>query len=582
MTPSISRLVDRARKTRHRLAIRVAVALAVVAAVLSSADTAGALTISPAEIERRDQLIAAQDKLLNVYRCRFEADVSVVPGGCHEGSPVNPAINPEPFDGLPTVDEIATRDKVIASKRIMLNVYRCYFEVDTSLVNGGCRDGWPAGAAEEPAQPATDSELSPAEIYERMSPSIPLVETQSKQGSGVLIEGGYILTNHHVVWPYDRAWVVFPDGTEFEDVPVVGWDFMADLAVLGPVDVQLPPLNLGSASDLPPGGELVQLGYPSEPELFPQPTITRGILSRGRQWDAYGLTLLQTDAAIAGGQSGGAVLNLHGEVIGISTWRFSQAGFTLATSASDDALIVERLILEGLVRQHDQSQQESSRRASNPLGEFTHTVSGTSGFDSPAFTFEASAGTKVTIRMNGIQDGVIIVSDSNAILVSQDGGTTGLEQTTFEVRRDGKHFVRPYSRSEGDFQFELSSSVRLRMYEDEADGTAVAVSSTRESIYGFFDYPLDIDWYRIALAKDETIEINTDAIIADTAISVRNPETGESVKSDGTDPLTGLGFAENAQLTFTAPTAGEYYIYVEEVSGARDQGYALIVERLKQ
>ena len=576
------RLVVRTRETRRRLAIRVAIALAVFAAVLSSAETAGALPISPAEIERRDQLIAAQDELLNVYRCLFEVDVSVVPGGCHEGSPVNPAINPEPFDGLPTVDEVASRDNVIASNRILLNIYRCYFQVDTSLVARGCRDGWPVGDAEEPAQPATDSELSPAEIYERMSPSIPLIETQSKQGSGILIEGGYILTNHHVVWPHDRAWVVFPDGTELENVPVVGWDFMADLAVLGPVDVQLTPLNLGGRSDLPPGGELVQLGYPSEPELFPQPTITSGILSRGRQWDAYGLTLLQTDAAIAGGQSGGAVLNLYGEVIGVSTWRFGEAGFTLATSASDNALIIERLILKGLARKHDPSQHESSRRASIPLGEFTHTVSGMSGLDSPAFTFNASAGTRVTIRMNGIQDGVIIVSDSNRILISQDAGTTGLEQTTFEVRRDGKHFVRAFSKSEGDFRFELSSSVRLRPYEDETDGNTVAVNGNRESIYGFFDYPHDIDWYRITLAKNETIELNTDAVIADTAISVRNPETGESVKSDGTDPLTGLGFAENAQLAFTAPTAGEYYIYVEEVSGAREQGYALIVERLKQ
>ena len=148
-----------------------------------------------------------------------------------------------------------------------------------------------------------------------------------------------MVTNYHVIWPYEAVWVVFPDGTELENVPVVGWDPMADLAVLGPVDVSAQPLKLQDAEDTALGSELLLVGYPAEVDLFPQPSITRGILSRFREWERLGMTYFQTDAAIAGGQSGGALVNSKGEVIGISGFTFSEAGFGLAASSADIAPI---------------------------------------------------------------------------------------------------------------------------------------------------------------------------------------------------------------------------------------------------
>ena len=78
-----------------------------------------------------------------------------------------------------------------------------------------------------------------------------------------------MVTNYHVVWPYESVWVVFPDGTELENVPVVGWDPMADLAVLGPVDVSAMPLRLEDGEDTALGSELLLVGYPAEVDLFP-------------------------------------------------------------------------------------------------------------------------------------------------------------------------------------------------------------------------------------------------------------------------------------------------------------------------
>ena len=562
---------------RRSLVVGVVVATAVIAATLSLAGPVGAQSASLADIAKRDQLIAQQEALLNIYRCRFVIDVEQVPGGCFDGSPVNPAGEPQPFDGAPTLGELARRDRLVTAQEALLNAYRCRFDIDTALVPGGCDDSSPEPTPKPTPRPA-GQELSPAEIYALVSPSIALVETSSKLGSGILIGGGYIVTNNHVVWPYDEAWLVFPDGTEVRDVPVVGRDFMADLAVLGPVDVPYQPLTFSDREDLPLGSELFLVGYPSEPELFPQPTITQGILSRLREWTTYDLTILQSDAAIAGGQSGGALLNSSGEVVGISTWRFSSAGFALATSAADDALIIERLIAS-----YEPPEEKTERRAPRKVGEFEHKVTGTRGIDSPAFTFNAAAGTKVTIQIEGSSDGVIIVSDAVDTLATQNATKTGTEQTTFEVLRSGKHFVRIGSLTDGEYEFQLAATARLHPYRDAIDGTVLLAEGNVEIFYGFFDYTFDTDWYKISLEEGETIEISTDSILADTSITVRNRETGAlSAQSDGTNPRTGLGFSTNAHLRFTALDAGEYAIYVNETSGARGNGYALTVERVQE
>lgn len=571
--------IGRVPATRLKHLVVCLAAAAVISATLWMAAPASAQSASPTDITKRDQLIAQQEALLNIYRCRFGIDVQQVPGGCFDGSPVNSAEEPQPFDGTPTLGELARRDRLVASQEELLNAYRCRFDIDTALVPGGCGGSSPESTSRPTPQPTprpTGAELSPAEIYKLVSPSIALIETSSKIGSGVLIEGGYIVTNHHVVWPDEKAWVVFPDGTELRDVPVVGSDFMADLAVLGPVDVPYRPLAFSDQDDLPLGSNLLLVGYPSEPELFPQPTITQGILSRLREWATYDLTILQSDAAIAGGQSGGALLNSRGEVVGISTWRFSEAGFALATSAADDALIVHRLIA-GQVPTEDKTE----RRAPRKVGEFEHSVTGTRGIDSPAFTFNAAAGTKVTIRIEGESDGLIIASDAVETLATQNSTETGIEQASFEVLRSGRHFVRIGSLSDGEYEFGLTATIRLHPYNDEIDGTVLLAEGNVEIFYGFFDYTFDTDWYKISLEEGETIEISTDSILADTSITVRNRETGESAQSDGTNPRTGLGFSTNAHLRFTALDAGEYAIYINETSGARGNGYALTVERVQ-
>ena len=79
--------------------------------------------------------------------------------------------------------------------------------------------------APTPTPTAVPQILSTAQIFRKISPSVTFVHTDIKSGSGVLFEGGYVVTNAHVVWPHNEATIVFPDGKEFRWVEVIGWTY---------------------------------------------------------------------------------------------------------------------------------------------------------------------------------------------------------------------------------------------------------------------------------------------------------------------------------------------------------------------
>ena len=92
-------------------------------------------------------MIADQDALLDAYRCLFNADTEQVSGGCANGAPSQSPAEPSPFDGTPTDADLAARDSLIAAREGLLNVYRCKFNVDKEIVPGGCSDGLPSGTS---------------------------------------------------------------------------------------------------------------------------------------------------------------------------------------------------------------------------------------------------------------------------------------------------------------------------------------------------------------------------------------------------------------------------------------------------
>lgn len=108
------------------------------------------------EIAVRDKLVAAQESLLNTYRCLYDIDTHAVAGGCVHGKPARGPIASGEFQGVPTAEDVAVRDKLIAAQELLLNAYRCRFDVDTQLVPGGCVDGKPTGIPEVVEEPPFD------------------------------------------------------------------------------------------------------------------------------------------------------------------------------------------------------------------------------------------------------------------------------------------------------------------------------------------------------------------------------------------------------------------------------------------
>lgn len=111
--------------------------VAVIAVVGAVAVVPAGLSAQPApdDISVRDQLIADQENLLNAYRCLFGVDTDAVAGGCDNPDTVSPGPPPQ----SPTQADLDIRDELIQSQETLLNVYRCQYNTDTQLVPGGCQ-----------------------------------------------------------------------------------------------------------------------------------------------------------------------------------------------------------------------------------------------------------------------------------------------------------------------------------------------------------------------------------------------------------------------------------------------------------
>lgn len=139
----------------------------------------------------------------------------------------------------------------------------------------------------------------------------------SSLGSGVLIdEAGYILTNHHVIDGAEKISVQLPDGRTLSP-EVIGTDSPTDLALLRIPLENLPAITLGRSDTLQIGDVVLAIGNP----YGLGQTVTQGIVSATGRWQ-LDLTLIgdfiQTDAAINVGNSGGALINSRGELVGIN------------------------------------------------------------------------------------------------------------------------------------------------------------------------------------------------------------------------------------------------------------------------
>ena len=185
----------------------------------------------------------------------------------------------------------------------------------------------------------TSKQMSPAEVYAQNVAStvgittsvttnyFGFTTTSAAAGSGfVLSDDGYILTNYHVVEDSTSIKVSMYDGSSY-DAQLIGYDESNDIAVLKVDAENLSPVVLGDSGNLNVGDTVVAIGNPLGELTF---SLTAGVVSAlDREVTLSGnvtMELIQTDCAINSGNSGGALFNLYGEVIGITNAKYSSSG----------------------------------------------------------------------------------------------------------------------------------------------------------------------------------------------------------------------------------------------------------------
>ena len=204
---------------------------------------------------------------------------------------------------------------------------------------------------------AEEDALSWQEIYDRNIVSVVSILCDNTTGTGVVLTSdGYIITNSHVVEDAKTVRVRLTDGEEYPAM-IIGSDAVSDLAVLYIECNSLTPATFGNSDSLRVGDAVAAIGDPMGVQFHG--TMTDGIVSainRNVTVSGRTMTLIQTNAALNSGNSGGPLINCYGQVIGINTMKISAfaassgvEGLGFAIPSTTVKEISEQLIRQGYV-----------------------------------------------------------------------------------------------------------------------------------------------------------------------------------------------------------------------------------------
>jgi len=290
--------------------------------------------------------------------------------------------------------------------------------------------------------------LSWQEIYQKNIPAVVSITTETLRecvtGTGVIIsELGYIVTNAHVVEDAHSIQVLLTDDRTFS-AHVVGQDPVSDLAVLHIEATGLATAEFGDSAALRVGDAVAAIGDPLGTSL--RGTMTDGIVSainRDVNVNGRNMTLIQTNAALNSGNSGGPLVNCYGQVIGINTMKISAfagesgvegVGFAIPSATVKD--IIDQLVKQGYV---------SGRPTLGLTGE-SISLFEQYYYRWPAGLILTHVSEGSDAERQGVESGDILVSINDQPILSQDSLDTALypmnpgDTVTAIIYRNGSHY----------------------------------------------------------------------------------------------------------------------------------------------
>ncbi len=242
------------------------------------------------------------------------------------------------------------------------------------LLTGACLTGYYVGrnsasvnygggnvSVDLASRPKDTDQMTEAQVYEKVDKSVVGIVIYNSSGKGSQASGivfsndGYIVTNDHIYSEIaaPKFKIYTHDGKEYDAVYVAG-DKVSDLAVLKVKDAKLEPAEFANSDELYHGEHVVAIGRPND--ATESSSITSGIISavsrRIQSTSNYSSRVIQTNSAINPGSSGGALVNMYGQVVGVTSSKLASVeyeGIGYAIPTTIMKRIVDELISEGKV-----------------------------------------------------------------------------------------------------------------------------------------------------------------------------------------------------------------------------------------
>ncbi len=358
-------------------------------------------------------------------------------------------------------------------------------------------------------------------------------------GSGVIISAdGYIVTNNHVVGEADEIEVKLNDNREFKG-RIIGCDPTTDLALIKIEAKNLPAIPIGSSDDLKLGQWVLAVGNPFNLTS----TVTAGIVSaKARTLGANGIeSFIQTDAAINSGNSGGALVNERGELVGINAMLYSQTGSYSGYGFAIPTTIMNKVVSDLKV-----------------YGTVQRAVLGVMGTDvSNYIDSEKAKGNDVDL---GEVEGVYVTEVSDASAAQEAGLKKGDVLTKF----DGKKVTKMSELQEAISQHSPGDKVSLTYSRDKKTYTT---SVTMRNSQGTTKVMEEVDMDQLGVSLKPAGDDVKKTLGIDYGLEVSAVRQGGKMKAAGASKGTIILQVNDKKVS----TVGDWEKAVEEASRSTDR-----------